>query len=171
MKMILKRSGFLGLILAVASATLAAATPQARAQRATPDNDPDMKEMRDYRLSLDNIQKYIAAYKALASDPTAVCFKNNPPGNAKTLAEGDKIIAGCGKAAADISGAGLKPHDFLVMTGALIGDVMAVGMKKQGTIKQYPPTISPENAAFLEQNYDKIQVMLAPLMGGGGPIP
>ena len=53
------------------------------------------------------------------------------------------------------------------MTGALLSDVMAVGMKKGRTIKAYPATISPENAAFLEQNYDKIQALLAPLMGDG----
>lgn len=161
----MKRIAYVGLALVLASAWLAAAAPQAPSPRRTAENDPDLKEMRDYRLSMDNIQKYVAAYKALASDPSASCLNDHPPGNAKTLAEGDKIIASCGRAASDISGVGLKPHDFLVMTGALLGDLMAVGMKKEGTIKAYPATISPENAAFLEQNYDKIQALLAPLMG------
>ena len=160
----MKRIACVGLAVVLASAWLVAGPRQAA--KRTAESDPDLIEMRDYRLSMDNIQKYVAAYKALAGDPSASCLKNNPPGNAKTLAEGDKIIATCGRAAADISGAGLKPHDFLVMTGALLGDLMAVGMKKQGTIKAYPETISPENAAFLEQNYEKIQVLLAPLMGG-----
>ena len=164
----MKRIACVGLVvvLASASAWLAAAAPQAQSPRRTAENDPDSKEMRDYRLSIDNIQKYVAASKALGGDPSAAsCFKDHPPGNAKTFAEGDKIIASCGRAAADISGAGLKPHDFLVMTGALFGDMMAVDMKKQGEIKAYPATISPENAAFLEQNYAKIQALLAPLMG------
>ena len=44
---------------------------------------------------------------------------------------------------------------------------MFVGMKKAGNIKEYPSSISPENAAFIEQNYDKLQGMLAPLMADG----
>jgi len=161
----MRRITYLGLGFALAIAGLAAA-PQASSHRQTGENDPDLKEMRDYRLSLDNIQKYVAAFKAMAGDPTATCLKNNPPGNAKTLAAGDKIIAGCGRATADIKGAGLKPHEFMVMSGALLGDLMAVGMKKQGAIKEYPAEISPENAAFLEKNYDKVNALLAPLMGG-----
>lgn len=154
-----------GLALALAFAGAAFAGAQQPGHHAkTAGNDPDLKEMRDFRLSMDNIQKYVAAFKALSNDPTATCLKDNPPGNAKTLAEGAKIIANCGHAAADIRGAGLKSHDFNVMTGALLGDVMAVQMKKQGAIKSYPDTISPENAAFLEQNYDKVRTLLAPLM-------
>ena len=43
------------------------------------------------------------------------------------------------------------------MTLAFMNDVMPVGMKKQGSIKTYPPnTITPENAMFVEQNYDKL---------------
>ena len=159
----MKKIAGLALVLAFAGAPFAAAQ-QASRHAQTSENDPDLKEMRDYRLSLDNIQKYVAAFKALSNDPTATCLKDNPPGNAKTLAEGDKIIANCGHATADIRGAGLKPHDFMVMSGALLGDVLAVQFKKQGTIKQYPDTISPENAAFLEQNFDKVQALLAPLM-------
>jgi hypothetical protein len=167
MEIIMKRIACAGLAVVLASAWLAAAASQATRPRQTAENDPDLKEMRDYRLSMDNIQKYVGAYKALAGDPSAAsCLNEHPPGNAKTLAEGDKIIAGCGRASADISGTGLKPHDFLVMTGALFGDMMAVDMKKRGEIKAYPATISPENAAFLEQNYAKIQALLAPLMGG-----
>jgi hypothetical protein len=119
MEITMKRIACVGLAVVLASAWLAAAAPRAPSAGRTAENDPDSKEMRDYRLSIDNIQKYVAASKALAGDPSAVvCFKNNPPGNAKTFAEGDKIIASYGRAAADISGAGLKPHDFLVMTGA-----------------------------------------------------
>ncbi len=157
----MKTFAFLAMMLAAA---VTAAPQGARAKR-TADNDPDLKEMRDYRLSMDKIQKYVAAYKAVVKDPTATCLKDNSPGDAKTLAEGEKRIASCGRAGADIESAGLKPREFLVLTGALIGDVMLVGMKKQGQIKEYPPAISPENAAFVEQNYDKIQAVLAPMTG------
>lgn len=39
---------------------------------------------------------------------------------------------------------------FLVITGAL---------------KTYPPSTSPENAAFIEQNYDKLQALLDQMNG------
>jgi hypothetical protein len=41
----------------------------------------------------------------------------------------------CPAAVADIQAAGLKPREFLIVTGALIGDVMAVSLKKSGTIQ------------------------------------
>jgi hypothetical protein len=48
---------------------------------------------------------------------------------------------------------------------------MVVGMKKQGAIKAYPPNlITPENATFVEQNYDKLaelgKKMTPPDQGG-----
>jgi len=104
----------------------------------------------------------------VSADPGAKkCFENNAPGNAPTLDAGEKIINACPAAVADLKAAGIKPREFLIITGALIGDGMAVGMKKSGTIKQYPPSVSPENAAFVEQNFDKIQAIIKPLNGMG----
>ena len=140
------------------------ATAQSRAKK----DDPDVKEIRDYRLSMDVIERYIRAVKSGMADPAAKkCFDNNPPGNAPSLDAGEKIINACPAAVADLKTAGVKPREFLIVTAGLIGDVMAVGMKKAGTIKEYPASISPENAAFVEQNYDKLQGMLAPLSGDG----
>ena len=130
-------------------------------------NDPDLKEMRDYKLSMDVIQRYVVAVKKAGTDAAAKsCFEKNSPGDAPSLDAGEKLIAACPAAVADLKSAGLKPREFLIITASLIGDVMAVGMKKNGTIKEYPPSISPENVAFIEQNYDKLQAMLAPLSGG-----
>lgn len=141
--------------------TAALAGAQSRSKLA---DTPDMKEIRDYRLSLDVIQRYVTAVTKASADPGAKkCLENSPPGNAPTLDAGEKILNSCPAAVAIIRSAGIKPREFLLITGALIGDVMAVGMKKQGAIKQYPASISPENAAFVEQNYDKIQAMIKPL--------
>jgi len=98
----------------------------------------------------------------------ATCFKDKPPGNQATIDLGQKQIESCPAAVADLKAAGLTPREFLVLTGSLIGNVFAMEMKKQGQIKQYPDSVSPENAAFLDQNYDKIKAMVAPLMGQGG---
>jgi len=141
------------------SAGFAAAQPRGNAT-----NDPDLKEIRDYRLNMDIVQKYIRVAKAATADPAAKkCFDNNPP---TSLNAGEKMITACPPFAAHLSAAGVKPREFLIITAALIGDYVAVGMKKKGTIKEYPPSISPANAAFIEQNYDKLQTLLAPLTGG-----
>lgn len=148
--------------LAAIALLAASAGAQSRAHR----NDPDLKEFRDYRLNMDVIQRYVKAAKSATTDPaTKPCFEKQSPGDAPTLDAGEKLINACPAAVADLRAAGLKPREFLILTGALIGDVMAVGMKKQGTIKQYPDSISPENAAFVEQNFDKIQAMLQSLGG------
>jgi hypothetical protein len=141
------------------------AAPQSHAGKA---DSPDLKEIRDYRLNMDVIQRYVAAFKKMSTDPAAKkCLDNNTSGNAQTLDASEKNLNTCPAAIADIKAAGMKPREFLIVTGALIGDVMAVSMKKSGTIKQYPDTLSPENAVFIEQNYDKIQAMMAPLGGAG----
>lgn len=149
-------------------ATILLATGVAAAQsRARKGDDPDTKEIRDYRLTMDVIQRYTRAVKSATEDPGAKkCFEKDSPGNAPSLDAGEKIINACPAAVADLKTAGLKPREFLILTAALIGDVMAVGMKKQGTIKAYPDSISPENVAFVEQNFDKIQAMLMPLTAG-----
>ena len=128
-------------------------------------DSPDLKEMRDYKLSLDAVQRYVGAIKTLNADPAAAKCTNSP-GNAPTLDEGEKLLNACAPAVAAVKAAGLKPREFLILTAALIGDMMAAGMKKQGTIKEYPASISPENAAFVEQNYDKLQKILGPVMSG-----
>jgi len=143
-------------------ATAGVAAAQSRAKKA---DSPDLKEIRDYRLNMDVIQRFVQSFKAINADAAAKkCFDNNAPGNAPSIDAGEKLIAGCPPALADLKSAGLKPREFLIITAALLGDFMAVGMKKSGTIKEYPDSISPENAAFVEQHYDQLQKMLAPVM-------
>jgi len=39
----------------------------------------------------------------------------------------------------------------------LINSAAAVQMKKAGTIKEYPDSVLPENAAFVDKNYERIK--------------
>lgn len=155
----------IGLIALLAAGMLAAA-PQSGSTHKQAD-DPDVKEMRDYRLNLDVIGRYVTATKAMMQGAAVSCFKDHSPGDAPTLDAGQKIIEACPAAVSNLKAQGLKPREFLIISASLVGDFMAVGLKKQGTIKAYPPSISPENAAFVEQNYEKLKAMLAPLMGTG----
>ena len=155
------------LVSVAVGAALMAAAPQAKKNA---DSDSDIKEIRDYRLSMDALQKFANAYKAMMADSKAQsCFKDSSPGNEKTLDLGEKKLNECPAAVAGIKGAGLKPREFLVLTAHILGDMMAVELKKAGQIKAYPAdTVSAENAAFLDQNYDKMKALLAPMMNSGG---
>jgi hypothetical protein len=155
------------LVSVAVGAALMAAAPQAKKNA---DSDPDIKEIRDYRLSMDALQKFANAYKAMMADSKAqTCFKDSPPGNEKSLDLGEKKLNECPAATADLKGAGLKTREFLVLTAHILGDMMAVELKRGGQIKAYPAdTISPENAAFLDQNNDKMKALLAPMINGGG---
>jgi hypothetical protein len=64
-----------------------------------------------------------------------------------------------------IQGAGLSTREYVVMTYTLINTDMAVSMKKKGMIKEYPASISPANAAFVEQNFSRITALLNRLPG------
>jgi hypothetical protein len=129
-------------------------------------DSPDLQEIRGYRLSMDVVERYVKAAQSAVNDAAAKkCFENDSPGSAPTLDAGEKVLNSCPAAVAHLNAAGLKPREFLIVTVALIGDFMAVTMKKNGAIKEYPASISPENAAFVEQNYEKLQALLAPVTG------
>ncbi len=148
---------------------LAAAFLGAAPQPAKRPDPPDMKEIRDYRLTMDNIQKFVAAFKVISKDPAVKkCEAANNAGNAATLDLGQKQLESCPAAVADIASQGLKPREFLLLTANVMGDFMAVGMKRAGQIKEYPSSISHENAAFVDQNFDKLKAMMDPLMNNGG---
>jgi hypothetical protein len=151
------------------AAMLAAAFLGAAPQSAKRTDSPDMKEIRDYRLTMDNIQKFIAAFKVISKDEAVKkCEAANNAGNATTLDLGQKQLESCPAAVADLTSQGLKPREFLLLTANVMGNFMAVGMKRAGQIKEYPAAISPENAAFVEKNFDKLKSIMEPLMNGGG---
>jgi hypothetical protein len=114
-------------------------------------------------LSMEKIDRLIAATdalnKLLASDPA---FRKKMDSNTEEDRSIDqkarRIDAEFPQAAAVLHATGLSTREYIVLSLAFINDVMFVGMKKQGSIKEYPPNaITPENAAFVEQNFDKLQ--------------
>ena len=136
---------------------------------AAPPPDPDQKEITAFHLSMDNISKFGNASAALLK-----LTRDNPDLKKQMEAEDSKnktvqstvdvMEKKYPAAAAAIRAAGLSTRDFVVMTGTIMSTTMAVGMKKQGMLKEIPDTVSPENAAFVEQNYDKINSMLTKMM-------
>jgi hypothetical protein len=147
---------------AVAALTLAAALHAVAQGPAAADSNPDLIEARKYVLTMDKVQKLAAAMDAInkltASDP-ALKSKMDADNGSKPIDQRAKDIdTNFPQVAAIIHSHGLTTREFMVVTIAYINDITFVGMKKQGMIKDYPPnSITPENAAFVEANFDKLQ--------------
>jgi hypothetical protein len=146
------------------------AAQQAPPRGAAPD-DADSKEYRNYRLTMDNVDKFVAASKALVKlshDNPGLEKEMESQQDAITIEQAVKTTEKYPAVTAAIKSAGLTTRDFVVMTGTLMGAEMAVGMKKQGRINQYPPSVSPENIAFVEQNWDKLNAMMKAVADSSG---
>jgi hypothetical protein len=158
------------LLLCAAGLAAQQAPPQGP-PRGNPPDDADSKEYRNYRLTMDNVNKFVAASKALVKlshDNPALESQMESQQDATTIDQAVRTTDKYPAVTAAIKSAGLTTRDFVVMTGTLMGAEMAVGMKKQGQIKQYPPSVSPENAAFVEQNWDKLNAMMKAVADSSG---
>ncbi len=155
----------LGVTLAVNTialfATATFAAPLAGAQ--VNDNDPDLVEVRHYRLTMDKLEKAANASQQIealvAGDPTLKKRIDADSDNDQTIDQKAKRFdTSFPTVAAIVLRNGLSTREYIVVSLALMNDYMMVGMKRQGSIKDYPPnSITPENAAFVEQNFDKLQ--------------
>lgn len=158
-------------VLLLGAAAISA--PQA-AQRGNPPADADSKEYRSYHLTMENVGKFVAASKALVKlshDNPGLEKDMESQSDARTIEDAVRTTEKYPAVTAAIKSAGLTTRDFVVMTGTLMGAEMAVGMKKQGQIKQYPPSVSPENAAFVEQNWDRLNAMMKAVAESSGQQP
>ena len=126
------------------------------------DNDADQKAVHDYVLSMDKIQKLANATRQLQD-----LAKQHPEikdeSNANTLDETVRKFQKYPDAVAVLSKNGLSPREYAVGMMATMQAAMAVGFKKNGTYKEYPPKmlalVSKANLDFTEQHWDEIQKM------------
>ncbi len=160
-------------VLPASLAVLAlAATLHTAAAQAARDNNPDLIEVRKYTLTMPKIENLAAATDAInkmvAADPSLKQKMDAEPDTNKTLDQKVRNIdTNFPQVAAVLHSHGLTTREYLLVTLAFINDVTFVGMKKQGMIKDYPPnSVTPENAAFVEANFDKLQQMSQKLSQG-----
>jgi hypothetical protein len=130
------------------------------------DNDPDTVEVRQYRLTMDKAEKAATAtqefYQLVASNP-ALKAQVDAEDEDKSISEKVKTYeTRFPQAIPILRRNGLATREYIVVCLAMLNDIMIVGMKKQGSIKDYPAgSITPENAAFVEANYDKLTALAA----------
>lgn len=153
-------------IVIVAACVLAATIFPAAAQRKqAAEGDPDQLEMTAFSLDMERLNRFAAASKAMIS-----------AGQERAMAEdGDRLesdqksISGTVRAierhpalVTAITNAGMTTREYVVTGMTLMTTAIAVGMKRQGSLamKEIPPSVSKENAAFVEQNYAKIETLM-----------
>jgi ABC-type glycerol-3-phosphate transport system substrate-binding protein len=155
----------LTLLTGVAMLALTAVAAGAPLAAAAATDSPDVIEVRHYALTLDKAEKTANAIqiinKLTASNPALKAKMDaSSAGNLPITEQAKNIDANFPEVAAIIHANGLATREFIVITGAVINDVMVVGMKKQGIYKEYPPgSITPANAALVEQNWDKFEAI------------
>jgi hypothetical protein len=129
--------------------------------------DTDEMEVTKFRLTSANLEQYSKASSALMTmmqGDASLKKRFNDEQKNKTIAQTTETIEkNYPNVAGAIRGAGMTTHDYVVMTATIISSAMAVGMKKQGMLKELPPTIAPENAAFVEQNYERVGALMQKL--------
>jgi phage-related minor tail protein len=157
----------LAAILTLAFATLAGAQGKnSNAKSNEKQHEADAKEIRNFRLTEDKLNKYEAAAKAFTKltqqnpDLKRQIGQETATSEDTTLDSVVKAFERHTDVAAAIKDAGMSTHDYVVMTFTMNDVATEVGMKRNGVIKEYPPSILPENAAFVDQNFDRVNSLL-----------
>lgn len=145
--------------------------PAASSGENSAQSDADANEYKSYRLTMDNVTKYVAASKAIIkvmNDNPTIKKELETQREVPTIDEAVKTTEKYPEVNAAIESSGLTTRDYVVISGTLTGVTMAVGMKKQGQIKAYPTTVLPENVVFVEKNFDKLNAMMKTLRQAAG---
>jgi hypothetical protein len=167
-----RAASLIACVAVFALSNAAAAAPQAVGAA---DRNADIVAVRQYRLTMDKVEKLVTASQALnkmiAADPAIKTRLDSDSDESGTIDQKVKVMeVDFPQAAAVVHASGLTTRDYIMVGLAFMNDVMIVSMKKGGLIKDYPAnSITPENAAFVEQNFDKLKQLsekLAPPNNG-----
>jgi hypothetical protein len=161
----MNRSAVLASHLLLMVVPLAVGVPGLAQGTKAPGANPDLAEVRQLRLTMDRIDKLVAATGALnkmiAADPSLKKRMDAHADDDQTIDQKvHNIDANFPQAAAVLHANGFTTREYIVTSLAFLNDLLLVAMKKDGMIKELPANaVTPENAAFIEQNYDKLKVI------------
>jgi hypothetical protein len=124
----------------------------------------DKKELFDYVLTMDKLQRLGATFHELQ----ALIQKHpelNTANDGQTLDATVRNFEKYPDAVAVVKKNGFTPREFILGTLCAMQCSIAVGLKKAGTFKEYPPDllkqVSKSNLEFTEQHYDEIKKLMA----------
>jgi len=159
--------GMLWLPCAAGAQTKAGAAQKGATKGAS---DADQQELFKYVLTMDKIQKIGTSMHSLTDLAKKHPELENESSSSATLDDMVQKFQKYPDAVAVLTKNGLTPREFAVGTMALMQAGMAVGMKKSGMYKEYPPqmlkVVSGPNLTFVEQHYDEIVKAIPELAAG-----
>ena len=161
-------------VIAAAMLALAAMTPGPRAQAAA--DGVNQKQLHDYVLTMDKITKLAGAQKELddlqKSNPAMTKDMSSQDSSGKSIDQMAQGLAKYPPVIAILKKNGFGAREYIVATMTLIQVGTAVGFKKAGTYKEYPPEmlklVSQANLTFVEQHWDDITKAM-PAFSSGAP--
>jgi hypothetical protein len=131
-------------------------------------DDPDQKELFSYVLTMDKIQKMATATTALTELGKRHPEVKSEASDSKNLDEMEKKLKQYPEVVSILGKNGLAPRDYAVGFMTLLQASIAVGSKKQGLYKEYPPAmlklVSKQNLDFVDQHYEEIQKATSAMM-------
>jgi hypothetical protein len=163
---------WLGRVLVVLS-TVACGNAVSAQTKSVAAANPDEKELYNYVLTMDKIQKLAALQKDLEalekSDPQLAKSVDADDSSAKTIDQMTQKMDKIPQVTALLRKNGLTSRECAVSSMTLIQAGMAVGMKRSGMYKEYPPAllkvVSAANLAFVDQHYAEITKVMPALAG------
>ena len=136
----------------------------AQTARRSPADNPDIKELSTYTLTLDTLAKVDRANRAMVAsfqkDPTA----GDPRGvSAKTIADLEQKIAATPVMASALEHEGVTPREYARFTMALLQASFTLGAKqrteKAGRPFQIPEGVNPANVTFVQEHEAELKRM------------
>jgi hypothetical protein len=156
-------------IAAATTAILLVAGAYAQTRKNAADS-ADQKELYNYVLTMDKVKKLAAAtmqFQELAKKHPEL--NDEKQTDSKNIDEMVQKLQKYPDVVSILSKNGLTPREYAVGFMTLMQASMAVGFKKSGTYKEYPPkmleVVSKPNLDFVDQHFDEIQKVTAPLSG------
>jgi len=157
---------------AIAMLAVAAALSAGQSNSAANQQVADVKEVHDYQLTMDKLNRFENAAKAvkkiLAENASAQQKLDSDSQNSagpNSFAQSAAAIDKQPQLTAAIKASGFTTHEYIVITYALMASESYVDMKKSNPNTPMPAYVSPANAAFAEANFARIQA-LGPTLSG-----
>jgi hypothetical protein len=133
----------------------------AYAQGKKSSDDADQKELFNYGLSMDRVHKFSEATKALQPLAKQHPEIQNQQDDSKSIDDMVQKFQKYPDAVGALAKNGLTPREYIVGMMTTVQALIAVGMKKSGAYKDYPPemlkTVSKANLDLVDQHYDEFQ--------------
>jgi hypothetical protein len=129
-------------------------------------NDPDQKELYKYVLTMDKIKKLGSVTHDMqeAAKKHPELNSAGGDGDSKDLNDMVSKLQKYPEVVSILSRNGVTPREYAVGFFTLLQASMAVGFKKGGAYKEYPPEmlqlVSRQNLDFVDQHFDEIRKLV-----------